>query len=134
MPHALDRTEPPGDYFTLVTLRVLDEEPVADELIAWYRKHLYQLVTIRRLEGTADFAFTTEPPTADSLRALIDRLAATEHQTDIAGLEPERAAQLDEPFGADSRIVFQQWKLGEGSWLSSLVGTLNWQTLLDAED
>jgi hypothetical protein len=126
----LNRLTPPGDQFTLATLRVLDEKPDPAELIKWYHLHLHQLVVVNLLEGTSDFAFTAAPPSAEEVDELFARLASTEHDIDLAGRTPAFAEVTDEPFGAGSRIVSVGYDLGDGRWLSALLGTLSWPAVI----
>jgi hypothetical protein len=126
----LNRLTPPGEQFTLVTLRVLDEKPDPSALIAWYRTHLNQVVVVNRLEGVADFAFTAAPPTADEVDALVARLASSEHDIDLAGRTPELSQTEQTPFGEGSWITSSGYDLGDGRWLSVLFGTLTWSAVL----
>lgn len=126
----LNRLTPPGDQFTLATLRVLEEKPDPAALTAWYRTHLHQLVVVNLLEGTSDFAFTAAPPSADDVDQLFARLASTEHDIDLTGRTPDVAEVTDEPFGPGSRIVSAGYDLGDGRWLSALLGTLTWPAVI----
>lgn len=126
----LNRLTPPGEQFTLVTLRVLDEEPDAGALLKWYRTHLHQVVVVNRLEGTPDFAFTAAPPTGEEMDALITRLAGTEHSLDLEGHSPTLEHSDEAPFGAGSWITARAYELGGGRWLSVLFGTLTWAAVL----
>ena len=128
----LNRLTPPGDQFTLVTLRVLDEQPDVAALTKWYRTHLHQVVVVNRLEGTQDFAFTDAPPTGEEQDALIARLASTEHGIDLAGHSPTIEHSEEAPFGAGSWITGRGYDLGDGRWLSVLLGTLTWPAVIDA--
>jgi hypothetical protein len=127
----LNRLTPPGDQFTLVTLRVLDEQPDAGALLRWYRNHLHQIVVVNLLEGTQDFAFTDAPPTGEEQDALIWRLAATEHGIELEGHSPTSEHSDEAPFGAGSWITARAYDLGDGRWLSVLLGTLTWRTVLN---
>ena len=129
---ALNRLTPPGDQFTLVTLRVLDEQPDASALINWYRSHLHQLVVVNLLEGTPDFAFTPAPLTREETATLVNRLATTDHHLDIAARTPEIHQAESEPFGPKSSISAAGYDLGDGKWLSVLIGTLDWRATLNA--
>lgn len=126
----LNRLSPPGDQFTLVTLRVLAEEPDVVALTKWYRTHLHQVVVVNRLEGTQDFAFTNAPPTGEEQDALCARLASTEHGIELTGQSPTTEHSEDQPFGAGSWITARGYDLGDGHWLSVLFGTLTWPTVL----
>lgn len=126
----LNRLTPPGEQFTLVTLRVLDEQPDAGALLRWYRNHLHQIVVVNRLEGTQDFAFTDTPPTGEEMDALIARLASTEHSIDLEGHAPTSESSDEAPFGPGSWITARAYELGGGRWLSVLFGTLTWPTVL----
>ena len=126
----LNRLAPPGDQFTLVTLRVLDEQPDAGALLRWYRTHLHQIVVVNRLEGTQDFAFTDAPPTGAEMDALIARLASTEHSIELEGHSPTSEHSDEAPFGSGSWITARAYDLGEGRWLSVLFGTLTWPAVL----
>ncbi|GGO88085.1 hypothetical protein GCM10011584_14270 [Nocardioides phosphati] len=126
----LNRLTPPGDQFTLVTLRVLDEKPDVEALTKWYRTHLHQVVVVNRLEGTQDFAFSAAPPTAEEVDALVARLASTEHDLDLSGRTAEVTQTEDAPFGPGSWISGRGYDLGGGQWLSVLFGTLTWPTVL----
>lgn len=129
----LNRITPTGDQFTLVTLRVLDEAPDLGALTSWYRTHLHQIVVVNRLEGTPDFAFTTDPLSPSDVAALVEGLAASEHSVDVAGRAPDAVQTDPEPFGPESMITASGYDLGGGRWLSAVVGTMNWRTAL-AED
>ena len=126
----LNRLTPPGDQFTLITLRVLDEAPDGSALVEWYRSHLAQLVIVNRLEGVPDFAFSTGPLSPQETARTVARLASSEHDLDLSGREPDLTHGLTEPFGADSAITNTGYNLGAGRWLSVLVGTLNWRAVL----
>lgn len=126
----LNRLTPPGSQFTLVTLRVLDEAPDGPVLVDWYRRHLHQLVVVNLLEGTPDFCFTAAPPTDDEALAIVTTLASTEHSIDLSGRTPATSETLTEPYGAGSRIVSSGYDLGDGRWLSALVGTLDWRSVI----
>ncbi len=126
----LNRLAPPGDQFTLVTLRVLDEKPEAGALLKWYRTHLHQVVVVNLLEGTPDFAFTAAPPTGEEQDALIAQLASSEHGIELAGHSPTFESSDEQPFGAGSWITARGYDLGDGRWLSVLFGTLTWPTVL----
>ncbi len=126
----LNRLTPPGDQFTLVTLRTLDEQPDLDALTRWYQNHLHQIVVVKLLEGTQDFAFTAGPPTGEEQDALIARLASTEHGIDLVGHSPTTEHSAEAPFGAGSWITARGYDLGDGRWLSALFGTLTWTTVL----
>ncbi|TCJ30044.1 hypothetical protein [Nocardioides jejuensis] len=126
----LNRLAPPGDQFTLVTLRTLDEEPDLAALTGWYRSHLHQVVVVNLLEGTPDFAFTAAPPTGDEMDALIARLASTEHGIDLVGHAPTSEHSSEAPFGAGSWITARGYDLGDGRWLSALFGTLTWPAVI----
>ncbi|HSX68575.1 hypothetical protein [Nocardioides sp.] len=126
----LNRLTPPGEQFTLVTLRVLDEKPDAAALTKWYRTHLHQIVVVNLLEGTQDFAFSAAPPTGEEMDALIARLASTEHGIDLVGHSPMFEHSEEAPFGAGSWITARGHDLGDGRWLSVLFGTLTWPTVI----
>lgn len=128
--HALNRLTPPGDQFTLITLRVLDEAPDGPSLVEWYRSHMAQLVIVNRLEGVPDFAFSAAALSAEETARTVARLASSEHGIDLSGRVPDLTHIVTEPFGADSSITSTGYDLGEGRWLSVLVGTLNWRTAL----
>lgn len=127
----LNRLTPPGDQFTLVTLRVLDEKPDADALIGWYLTHLHQVVVVNLLEGTPDFAFTAAPPTEAEVDELVARLASTEHGIELAGRTATFTETTDAPFGEGSWITAWGYDLGDGTWLSALLGTLTWPSVID---
>jgi hypothetical protein len=129
---ALNRIAPPGDQFTLVTLRVLDEEPDLAALLAWYRTHLHQLVVVNRLEGTPDFAFMASAPTEAETAKLVEGLASSEHGIDLAGRTADRVETEAGPFGADSVITASGYRLDDQRWLSVVVGTLDWRTAITA--
>lgn len=129
--HALNRLTPPGDQFTLITLRVLDQAPDGPSLVEWYRSHLAQLVIVNRLEGVPDFAFSAAPLSAEETERTVARLASSEHGIDLSGRVPDLTHVATEPFGASSSITSTGYDLGGGRWLSVLVGTLNWRTTLD---
>jgi hypothetical protein len=126
----LNRLAPPGDQFTLVTLRVLDEQPDAGALLKWYRTHLHQIVVVNLLEGTPDFAFTAAPPTGEEMDALIAQLASSEHDLELAGHSPTFESSDEAPFGEGSWITARGYDLGDGRWLSVLFGTLTWPTVI----
>ncbi|MDO7869034.1 hypothetical protein [Nocardioides jiangxiensis] len=128
----LNRLTPPGDQFTLVTLRVLDEKPDAAALTAWYRSHLHQVVVVNLLEGTPDFAFTAAPPSPAEVDELFARLASTEHDIDLTDRTPAFVETTDEPFGPGSWITSAGYDLGDGRWLSALLGTLTWPAVIAA--
>lgn len=129
--HALNRLTPPGDQFTLITLRVLDSAPEGHALVEWYRSHLAQLVIVNRLEGVPDFAFSAAPLSAEETARTVARLASSEHDIDLSGRVPDLTHIATEPFGPDSSITSTGYDLGDGRWLSVLVGTLDWRRTLD---